>query len=910
MRRHRSRSPLVRTVTVAVAALLVAAGPASARPQVEPTAANSSPAPAAGGSTAAGGSPRAPTNPPLVSGTTGTAAGESGEASPGADASASTPSSTGDPLVSNGLGSPLCSAGTAPIELSSSAERDCQLSGFQASGVPTSNYAFDIHIETGVLGLGSNAVASAVQNLLVTPVWMGLVWVVQALVVALEWAFTIDLLESGAMSGVAEGLRAAQTTFTQPWLLVVLAIAGVLAAYHGLVRRRVAETLGQALLTLIMIACGLWVIVDPLGTVGALARWTNQASLGALGAVAQGTPDHAQGTLSEGMGDVFATGVGAPWCYMEFGNVRWCDDPHQLDPRLDKAALAFTAHGEGDSGCPRADAALCARLGVESPQVSGQSLQLLRAAHTNGELFLALPANQPQRNSITKSSSLLYVLCDSEDATNCRGPTAKQAEFRTEDGTWPRAEGLLLILVGALGMILLLGFIALRLLGAAIMSLFYLLLAPAAVLAPALGDGGRAAFRGWASRLLGAITAKLLYSVMLGVVLLMMRIVLSLDFGWWVQWLLATVLWWSAFRHRDALWSDTFRHHQQILNLAGAARAGGGGRSRIGGMRLASMVMGGRETARLAGWAKGKIARPGPEAKLRQTKAKIGHDQKIGRERAKDKADEQVTRSMAHDHRDASTRVTQGEGAQLRSRLAKGHTQLGRIRAAREQALKAGDTRRAAKLALRAKRVEAETAQAQQDMDTVRSLAAGGERMWGVGDHRKVEERQRRARWLDGEAALPDNGARTREGRRRNYAALAGLVGHERGEYERMSPGAQRQARLDIDRELRLRRELNKAAGGGEPKVQQPQLRGRERRRATESFDRDLKQRLSTDGQGLAPSLQERSAGDGWREEGRRAPKRPERTAQDRAGESQVTRDARARDAARRRQFGRPKEQG
>ena len=76
------------------------------------------------------------------------------------------------------------------------AERNCQLAGFQATGAPTSNYAFDIHIETGVLGLGSGAVASAVQNLLIMPVWMGLVWVVQALVVALEWCFTIDLLEA------------------------------------------------------------------------------------------------------------------------------------------------------------------------------------------------------------------------------------------------------------------------------------------------------------------------------------------------------------------------------------------------------------------------------------------------------------------------------------------------------------------------------------------------------------------------------------------------------------------------------------------------------------------------------------------------------------------------------------------
>jgi hypothetical protein len=650
--RYGLRSLLVRSVVLAVAVLPAAAGPASARPRAGRAAANSSLArPARGAATA--GTPRAPTKPPLVSGSGAAAGGEAADA--GSDASASTPSSTGDPLVSNGLGSPSCTAGTAPIELSSSAERDCELSGFQASGAPTSNYAFDVHIDTGVLGLNSGAVASAVQDLLITPGWMGLVWVVHALIVALEWCFTIDLLESGAMSGVAEGLRAAQATFTQPWLLVVLAIAAVLAAYHGLVRRRVAETLGQTLLTLIMIAGGLWVIADPLGTVGTLGTWANQASLGALGAVAQGTPDRGQSTLAQGMGEVFATGVGAPWCYMEFGNVRWCEDPHRLDSRLHTAAEALARTDQAQAS------------GGEGGKALGQSAQLLREARTNGELFLALPANQVQRNSINETSSLLRVLCDSEDATHCRGPTAKQAEFRTEDGTWPRAEGLLLLLIGALGMILLLGFIALRLLGAAIMSLFYLLLAPVAVLAPALGDGGRAAFRGWASRLLGAVTAKLLYAVMLGVVLLMMRIVASLDFGWWIQWLLASVLWWSAFRHRNALWSDTFRHHQQILNLTRAGRGGGG--SRVGGLRLTSALMGGKETVRVAGWAKRKLTRPGASAKLRQTRARVG------RERARSKGAEQVTSVLDRERREARKRTATDSEAQ--SRLALGRTQLG-----------------------------------------------------------------------------------------------------------------------------------------------------------------------------------------------------------------------------------------
>ncbi len=103
-------------------------------------------------------------------------------------------------------------------------------------------------------------------------------------------------------------------------------------------------------------------------------------------------------------------------------------------------------------------------------------------------------------------------------------------------------------------MLLLFGFLALRLLGAALATLLYLLLAPLAVLAPALGDGGRDTFRLWALRLLGALLSKLVYSVALGVVLMVVALLESLDtLGWWTQWLLVSVFWWTAFEHRHRI---------------------------------------------------------------------------------------------------------------------------------------------------------------------------------------------------------------------------------------------------------------------------------------------------------------------------------------------------------------------
>ena len=199
-----------------------------------------------------------PSGPPLLEGNGAPSGG--GEASDGGDA----PAGEADPLVSNGLGSPLCTGALGWQELPAASVRDCGTSGFVAAAAPTGDYGVDVHIDTGFLGLSYGKLLSLVQDLFVAPVWMALVWAVHALVVMLEWCFTIDLLDSPAVrDGVSGGLRQMQRAFTEPWLTLALACASVLAAYNGLVRRRVTETVGQAFLLLAMTAAGMWVMLDP-----------------------------------------------------------------------------------------------------------------------------------------------------------------------------------------------------------------------------------------------------------------------------------------------------------------------------------------------------------------------------------------------------------------------------------------------------------------------------------------------------------------------------------------------------------------------------------------------------------------------------------------------------------------------
>lgn len=817
----------------------------------------------------------APNGPPL------TVAGTSPAGASGGDAQAGdAPRGEPDPLVSNGLGSPLCKGALDGAELSGQGRRNCETSGFVATAAPTGDFGLDVHIDAGVLGVSLDA---AVEELLITPLWMALVWAVHALIVMLEWCFTIDLLDSASVGdGLARGLRQMQSAFTEPWLAIVLAVASTLALYNGLIRRRVAETVGQALLALAMMAGGLWVMVDPTGTVGALGGWANQASLGTLAVTASGTPGRAGRTLVDGMGTVFATAVEVPWCYLEFGDVGWCRNPSRLDAGLRAAGLAIATGELGLVGCKLNNSSLsvCAARGSAEAKTLEYSARLLRTARTNGAIFLALPANGPARNAINDPGSLLRAICQAEDATSCRGPTSAEAEFRTQRGTSPRIGGLLLITAGVLGMLLLLGFVALRLLASALLSLLYLMLAPAAVLAPALGDGGRAVFRKWAAQLLGAVISKLLFSFLLGVILAVLAILANLEaLGWWTQWLLMSAFWWGAFARRH-----------QALQIAGGAL----GNDRLRGrLSLARRVRDALDPPRRAiGGAravKERLSIRAPDVEPGETAARVAPT------RARTASDDQATRTLEADQREARAHLVAAPA--LQTRLSAMHAQLERVRRHQGPALAAADSRRAARLAIRAERLEDEIAREQLGLNSARRVASDGERARGreVGT---AERREERTRFLDAQAALPAAAMASglAASARRDYSALAGLAGYGPREYERLDPQGRRAARVKIDRELASRKELRAAAGETAARGRESTPSGGETRKPSGALDRRLEDRMR-DREPVMARGRARPARGGH--ESRAARLRPARVS-----ESIVMRDAREVAARRKRQLG------
>jgi hypothetical protein len=823
----------------------------------------------------------------------------------------SQPPGAGDVLADNGLRSPIC---RERAEVPATVRADCAASGFAGSSAPTGDYAFDVHIDTGLAHF-SNYLEAAVQDAAQWG-WMALVALVRGVLVMLEWCYSLNLLAAPLLTEVAGALRSAESTLTTPGLAIVMTVASMLAVYHGLVRRRVAQTLGQVLAMVAMMVGGLWAIVDPTGTVGAMSGWVNTASVAALGAVAAGTPEHPARTLAGDVHAVFNDVITSPWCYMEFGNVRWCREPALLDGRLKQTALRIAS-------TERALAA--SRFPSGSQHASLMSaVSLLDRARDNGDLFLALPANGVARNSINEDSSLLSVLCGgSKNTTQCTGPTAAQAEFRTQHGTWPRVVGLLMIWAGALTMLVLFGWIGLRLLAAAVLSLFLLLLAPAAVLAPALGDGGRGFFRVWATRLLGALTAKLVYSVLLGATLLLTDSLAALSaLGWWIQWMLISAAWWLAFQERH--------HLLGVARVGPASRAptvsvpgGGAGARPKGALRVARQRALGRVTDAAVLGAGRRAKRAMLPAPLNaQRRAQVARE---ARGRARAIADKQVLATLEHDRRHAEATVADGPHRQ--ASISARRAQLARVqqaqRAAEERHAAHQDPggasaelqrRRAMRLAARAQRVEAAIATERDALTAARRTAAEQERAHEHGRRRFSEAQVRdRSRFLDEQAALPDRSRPNERGQRRDYRRLAALAQETEHEFDELSAERRHRAMLRIDDELAMRAGLEGAARGTLQASTSVPRRLRQDQVATR-FERAHEREVRRLGHAL-PRHDRRSGLERWLEEQRGEARRggPRPTLAERARAAAADAGARDPDAQLqrwRRQFGRDRQEG
>lgn len=424
----------------------------------------------------------------------------------------------GDPSRALGATSPSCR-----YALDAESRRACRASGSPAQAHPLSAYGIDVRVGFSITDPGKTFMG-ALQSL-GAGLWMGLLYLVKGVLLLLEWAFSLDLTTQ-AMPSVRRTLaRLHGQVFGQPWLLLAITLTGLWGMWNGMVKGRTVETFGGLAATVALIVVALVVISRPAETVGQAAKLTNEASLGVLAAGTTGRADRPRQALAGALRRVFQDTVRDPWCALEFGSVEYCNGR------------------TGDAERPTT-----AELWLQYPAQSWQRDRL----HS---------AMKPEKKDggfhpVGIAKGLLGMDDDRklpDDVTELVDKNEERARLQEAGGTFPRLALLGTVAVGLLGAVTLFAYLGLRLVLAAAMTLLLLLIAPAMLITPALGERGRATFIAWGQRLTGAILAKLVFAVFLTVVLAASQVFTGLDLGWFGTWLLLGSFWWGVFLKRDEL---------------------------------------------------------------------------------------------------------------------------------------------------------------------------------------------------------------------------------------------------------------------------------------------------------------------------------------------------------------------
>ncbi|PZR68108.1 MAG: hypothetical protein DLM63_05025 [Solirubrobacterales bacterium] len=416
--------------------------------------------------------------------------------------------------------SPLCASA-----IHGAPSTNCRATGKVETPYPLGHYQFDWHITTGPTHW-QNDVAALIQWLS-SLCWTLTLTVLEVVLAALQWAFSLDIVHS-ALAPLRETLhRVHDDVLGAPWQTVALGVLALGALYHGMVRQDLAESVLGSALAIVMIGVGLYLIQRPTETLGPFSQLANETAGGFLAGAATGDPTHPDQGVAAASASIFDTAVTRPWCAIEFGDVSFCLSPAPGAMTWAQRWLRYAP------GTPERDAEYDALAGNPLPGAGFTPFGLLP--------FLA-----PTRNTSH----------DHQVAGVHRQP--QRVAFQTEPATVFRATIVIVMCAGLWCCILLIGWLTALLLAQSIFELALVLVTPAVCLAPAFGRRGRGYFVRWLGLLAFTVVGRAVYAFALAIVIsvtaVLARVASALPYG--IGWALMTGAWLLAFRHRDALFAS------------------------------------------------------------------------------------------------------------------------------------------------------------------------------------------------------------------------------------------------------------------------------------------------------------------------------------------------------------------
>jgi hypothetical protein len=471
---------------------------------------------------------------------------------------------------------PLCDEG-----LQRPQRRNCRTTGTPEGRYPSSNYGFDVHIDTGVDNISGNFASMLAQ--IANAIWTFCLFILNIVLTVLGWAFALSpFSDNSTLSEVDQGLQRFYRAFTEPWMVAAMVAVGAWALYRGIVRREVAATLAGTLLTLAMMLVGLWVIFEPRATIGTVTEYTNDAALSALAAPQAGSISDPVGDYGEATDEVWRTMTLPAFSVLNFSNVDWAlskPDPEllatsntyacadaaylaQLPPNRVDEIVFGSEHTGGVAGVGGSEHTTCENLG-----------ELVPSPRSNAEIWLRNSPGSLARERLWDQHT--------DDA-----PYSSYFAIQGEGGAGTRFPLTLLIAAGLLGGILLLAWLAMRIFVQTAVAFVLVLTTPVALFMPASGESGRRAFATWGAALLGALVSKLVYAALLSVVLFATTVVAGLvhgggGIGATMGLLVMAALWWAVFLKRESILAFISISRQEgesrlgsMLGLYAASRVG------------------------------------------------------------------------------------------------------------------------------------------------------------------------------------------------------------------------------------------------------------------------------------------------------------------------------------------------
>ena len=445
-----------------------------------------------------------------------------------------------DPLGTLGLGSPFCSR----TDISAKARANCQRSGAIESPYPVSSYGLDTNIKTGPTHIEGD-IAAALQSA-INMVWLAFLYLLRGILTVLEWAFSLDPFGPSAMPKIAATLGRIYRAIDSPWLMSAMSALGAWAAWHGIARRRHSAAFTGTLAAVAMIAVAMWIVHSPAQTVGYASSLSNQGALALIATTASGSVTNPATNFGDALSSVFQETVGRPWAALNFGDVSWALGKPEPD-----AVKAARAKASQDT---QLQAAYLNAGGTGGADGLANYLGKLPAPKTRADLYLTYSPTSPPRDALWtyyhgKGDTSVGPISLGFGARAGKAPD--KVAIQDPGGVSTRFALLALVLVGLAGVVMLLAWIALRLILQATVGFALLLAAPVALLFPAFGEHGRESFALWGKALLGALISKVIYASFLAVVVLGLGLIGSLGgTSWGLAWVLQAVFAWGVFLKR------------------------------------------------------------------------------------------------------------------------------------------------------------------------------------------------------------------------------------------------------------------------------------------------------------------------------------------------------------------------